>query len=51
MLGDRASLVDGMGTTAAVEQQHVMPSALIAVLVVAGILLFLALVLYANQAG
>jgi hypothetical protein len=34
-----------------VENQHAMPSAVLAVLVVAGIVFFLALILYANQAG
>jgi hypothetical protein len=32
-------------------EPRVMPTALIAVLVVAGVVLFLALILYANQAG
>jgi hypothetical protein len=33
------------------QQQRVMPTALLAVLVVAGVVAFLALILYANQAG
>ena len=32
-------------------EQHTLPSSVIAVLVVAGIVLFVALILYANQAG
>jgi hypothetical protein len=32
-------------------EQRVMPTALLAVLVVAGLLAFLALILWANQAG
>jgi hypothetical protein len=32
-------------------EQHAIPSSVLAVLVVAGIVLFLALVLWANQAG
>ncbi len=32
-------------------EQHTMPSGVIAVLVVAGMILFLALILWGNQAG
>jgi hypothetical protein len=32
-------------------EQHALPSGVLAVLVVAGVVLFLALVLWANQAG
>ena len=33
------------------EEQRVIPTAVLAVLVVAGVVAFLALILYANQAG
>jgi hypothetical protein len=32
-------------------EQHTMPTSVIAVLLVAGLVLFIALILYANQAG
>jgi hypothetical protein len=32
-------------------EQHSMPTSVIAVLLVAGVVLFVALILYANQAG
>jgi hypothetical protein len=38
-------------TRGAVVEQHAMPSSVIAVLLTAGIVLFMALILWANQAG